>query len=173
MDTYTGFMPNTTAVPQTYTPMQPYAVNSLQHMPMVSQPQNPLMSIVTQPQQTTIPQVYFTKMAWSQGDTAARAYQLAPGEKVYFMDSDAPFVYVREADMTGRPLPMETYQLVKKTGDDVPEKPKVDLSQFVKTDDIASFVKADDIKAIVAKAVEEQVNKKMSELTFKPAGNSK
>lgn len=113
-----------------------------------------------QPVQQT-PQVHMSQMAWVQGESAARAYQLAPGEKVFFMDSEEPFLYAREADMNGKPLPMDKYKLVKV---EEQQAESVDMSQYVKVSDISD---------LISSAVEEEVNRRMSELTLKPATSKK
>lgn len=50
--------------------------------------------------------------AWVQGEQAAQAYQVAPGSTVMLMDSDRPVLYMKSADNTGRPSPMQKMYLV-------------------------------------------------------------
>lgn len=124
--------------------------------PTYTQPQyNPNPYQYQQPQQP----MPTTQTAWVQGEAAARAYQLNPGEKVFFMDSEEPYLYAREADATGKPLPMVKYKLVK-----VEEKTGEDLSQYVKVTDL---------NQMIATAVEEEVNRRMSEITLKPTTRKK
>lgn len=51
---------------------------------------------------------------WVQGKAGAEAYPVAPGNKVMLMDSKDPIVYVKSADMTGRPMPLVIYDLIER-----------------------------------------------------------
>lgn len=50
---------------------------------------------------------------WVDGIEAARSYPVVPGGVVILMDSQNPIVYKKSADPTGRPLPLEVYDLVR------------------------------------------------------------
>lgn len=52
--------------------------------------------------------------AWVQGEASAKAYPVAPGNTILLMDSEAPVLYMKSTDLTGKPLPMETRYLVSK-----------------------------------------------------------
>ena len=88
---------------------------------------------------------------WVQGQAGAEAYLVAPGASVILMDSNAPVIYFKSADNSGRYLPMKTYDLVERV-------PQVQGPNPVDTIDTKSFVKRDEITALVAKAVEEYLN---------------
>lgn len=113
-----------------------------------------------QPQPQTVNNM--TPMYWVQGEAAALSYQLKPNEKVFFMDIEKPLIYMREADQTGKPMPM----IVKELTDPAPavesvaKQPKVDLSEYVKADD-------------VQRMVEEEVSRRMSEISFKPTSSKR
>lgn len=47
---------------------------------------------------------------WVQGETAARAWLLAPNSSVLLMDSEAPRFYFKQTDMYGMPLPLRVFQ---------------------------------------------------------------
>lgn len=101
-------------------------------VPMNQQPQMP------QPQQNTV------GFVWVQGEAAAKAYPVAPGNSVLLMDSDSPTLYMKSTDNTGKPLPLEIYDLVKR--EDVIASPKetqpqIDLSEYVKMSDLEAKVK--------------------------------
>ena len=101
---------------------------------------------------------------WVQGKNAAQSYTLQPGQSAILMDSDAPYVYKKETGIDGRPLPMETYKLVRE--DEVKSVPTV------QKDDLKQFVRLDEIGDIVAEKVEsmvrDEVEKRLSEFSFKP-----
>ena len=88
---------------------------------------------------------------WVQGQAGAEAYLVAPGASVILMDSNAPVIYFKSADNSGRYLPMKTYDLVERVS-------QVQGPNPVDAIDTTSFVKRDEITALVAKAVEEYLN---------------
>lgn len=83
-----------------------------------------------------------------QGKAAADNWLLGRDEKVYLMDSTEPVLYLKATDRDGRYLPMETYDLVKRT-EIVPEQTQFDTS---------SFVTRDEISALIAKEVDRQLS---------------
>ena len=88
---------------------------------------------------------------WVQGQAGAEAYLVAPGASVILMDSNAPVIYFKSADNSGRYLPMKTYDLVERV-------PQVQGPNPVDAIDTKSFVKRDEITALVAKAVDEYLS---------------
>ena len=49
---------------------------------------------------------------WIQGEEAARNYPVAPGNTVVLIESDKPIMYMKSADLSGRPQPMQVRYLV-------------------------------------------------------------
>lgn len=88
---------------------------------------------------------------WVQGQAGAEAYLVAPGASVILMDSNAPVIYFKSADNSGRYLPMKTYDLVERV-------PQVQGPNPASAIDTTSFVKRDEITALVAKAVDEYLS---------------
>jgi len=80
---------------------------------------------------------------WVQGQAAAEAYLVAPGNSVILMDSNAPVIYFKSADQNGRYLPMKTYDLVERVADIPEQKPAIDTSSFVKRDEIEKLIAAE------------------------------
>lgn len=78
---------------------QPYPGGN-QTIPQMTQP-------IPQPQVSN-------SFAWVQGEASAKAYPVAPGNTILLMDSEAPVLYMKSTDLTGKPLPMETRYLVSK-----------------------------------------------------------
>ena len=91
-----------------------------------------------------------TMVDFVQGEASADIYNVNPGQKVILFDIDNPFVYHKERDVTGR-LTKKRFRLVEEP---VQEEAKLDLSGYVRVEDLA---------AVVAEAVE----KKFAELTPK------
>lgn len=94
------------------------------------------------PTQRSVAQNQNNTFQWVQGQTGAEAYPVAPGASVILMDSNAPVIYYKSADQSGRYLPMKTYDLVERTEpvQGPNEAPSIDTSAFVKRDEIDSLV---------------------------------
>ena len=86
--------------------------NGNMHYPTATGIQNPNMN----PNYQAAPQIpqMPTGINWVRGEAGARAWHLSPGESALLMDSEAPVLYAVSADVYGRPLPMETYDLIKR-----------------------------------------------------------
>lgn len=89
------------------------------------------------------PQSNNAGFVWVQGEAAAKAYPVAAGNSVLLMDSEAPVLYMKSTDVSGRPMPMEIYDLVKRENAvaSQPKQPQIDLSEYVKMSDLESKVK--------------------------------
>ena len=111
---FTGYQPQFTGYQPTYT------------KPVIPQNQNAQLNT----------------FQWVQGQAGAEAYPVAPGASVILMDSNAPVIYFKSADQSGRYLPMKTYDLVERTESvqGPNETPSIDTSTFVKRDEIDSLV---------------------------------
>ena len=94
---------------------------------------------------------------WVQGEAGAKAYPVAAGNSVLLMDSESPVLYMKSTDISGRPLPIETYDLVKREEKPIipqapvqqAHQPQIDLSQYVKMSDLEAKV-----EELVNKALE-------------------
>jgi len=61
----------------------------------------------------SIPQTQNT-FAWIQGEEAANSYPVSPGNTIILIESDRPIMYMKSADLSGRPQPMQVRYLVSK-----------------------------------------------------------
>lgn len=67
----------------------------------------------TIPTTTAVPmQQTQNTFAWIQGEEAAKAYPVAPGNTIVLIDSDKPIMYMKSADLSGRPQPIQIRYLV-------------------------------------------------------------
>lgn len=107
----------------------------------------PMQARVTPQNQNT----QLNTFQWVQGQAGAEAYPVAPGASVILMDSNAPVIYYKSADSSGRYLPMKTYDLVERTEpvQGPNEAPSIDTS---------AFVTRDEIDGLIAKAVLNYLN---------------
>jgi hypothetical protein len=136
----------------------PYMNNM--NYPMSYQQNNPYSG--TYPQMTNQNPQQATSMRadWVQGEPAARAYNTAPGMLTLLMDSDQPVLYVKMTDQSGRPQPLEVYDLVKRetyqqqipqwSGNNQTQKEYIqqDLSEYVKKDELQQMVSDAVVKAM-------------------------
>lgn len=94
---------------------------------------------------------------WVQGEAGAKAYPVAAGNSVLLMDSESPVLYMKSTDISGRPLPIETYDLVKREEKPIipqapvqqVQQPQIDMSQYVTISDLEAKV-----EELVNKALE-------------------
>lgn len=95
-----------------------------------------------------------------QGELAATIYPVAYNQEVFLLDMDDPNrVYRKSRDANGKITPLEKCRLV--TEEDV--KPsEVNLKDYVKVDDILD---------IVSEAVQTEVERRLSEISFKPTAS--
>ena len=105
--------------------------------------QTPMNQMQMNNMQMQQPQSNNAGFVWVQGEAAAKAYPVAAGNSVLLMDSEAPVLYMKSTDVSGRPLPMETYDLVKRENvvASQPKQPQIDLSEYVKNSELEAKVK--------------------------------
>ena len=113
-------MPN---YPYYYQPYQPYQPPMADQLMQLRQNQyQPNMQQV--PQQQAAPSI-----VWVQNEMEAANYLVAPNSAVTLWDSNAPVVYLKQADASGRPS-MKIYDLVERTQRPVqaPQVPAVEYA---------------------------------------------
>ena len=141
-----------------WNPYYPTAVNTQQYSGAGMQTAVP-MNQMQQPQQSqqTNQSTGNQGFVWVQGEAGAKAYPVAAGNSVLLMDSESPVLYMKSTDISGRPLPIETYDLVKREERPVipqapvqqVQQPQIDLSQYVTMSDLEAKV-----EELVNKALE-------------------
>lgn len=86
------------------------------YQPMYMQPQiQQPMQTPMQPQQTYQVQGGNSSINWVQGESAARAFSLAPNQSALLMDSDANVFYLKSTDASGMPLPLRIFDYTERT----------------------------------------------------------
>ena len=141
-----------------WNPSYPYystAVNTQQYSGSGIQTAAP-MNQMQQPQQSqqTNQPTGNQGFVWVQGEAGAKAYPVAAGNSVLLMDSESPVLYMKSTDISGRPLPIETYDLVKR--EEKPIIPQAPVQQVQQSQiDMSQYVTISDLEA----KVEELVNK--------------
>ena len=114
--------------------------------------QKPPMQIPQNLSQPSINQGF----VWVQGEAGAKAYPVAAGNSVLLMDSENPVLYMKSTDQSGRPLPIEIYDLVKRQDTPPPQvqSPHIDMTEYVKLSDLDSILESK-VEALVNKALGE------------------
>lgn len=123
-----------------------------QRNPYAMQPQ-------TIPQQITYPG---NVCEFVQGEIGATILQLYPNQKAYLFDMDnEEIVYKKSRDANGKMSPISKYRLVP-----IEDKPKeeIDMSNYVKSEEILDL-----ISDAVESAVSKELDKRLSQISFKPA----
>ena len=94
---------------------------------------------------------------WVQGEAGAKAYPVAAGNSVLLMDSENPVLYMKSTDQSGRPLPIEIYDLVKRqeNHNQIPQPQQI-IQQPI---DLSGYVKMSELDGILEKKVQLMVNK--------------
>ena len=95
-----------------------------------------------------------------QGELGATIYPVAYGQEAILLDMDDPNrIYRKSRDSSGKVTPLEKCKIVPEEE----QKPtEINLKEYVKVDDIID---------IVADAVQTEVDKRLSEISFKPTAS--
>lgn len=92
-----------------------------------------------------------------QGRAMAEVYAVEAGTEVVLVDMDNPQVYRKARGFDNVMQEMEVFDLVPHK--EAKKEPKVDLS---------GYVKADDLDGIIGERIKEEVDKRLSEISFAP-----
>ena len=95
------------------------------------------------------------KVDFVQGKTSAEVYPVDAGTEVILFDMDNPMVYRKARGFDNKLEPMETYDLV-------PHKEDADKED-------KHYMTAEEIQKIIDTKVQKEVDKRISEISFKPA----
>ena len=96
-------MPN---YPYYYQPYQPYQPPMADQLMQLRQNQY-------QPNMQQVPQQQAPSIVWVQSEAEAMTYPIAPNNAVTLWDSNAPVIYLKQADASGKPS-MKIYDLVER-----------------------------------------------------------
>ena len=72
--------------------------------------------------------------AYVQGEAAAKAYPVAPGQFVVLIDTELPVIYTKTTDQFGRPLPIRILDYVERI-----ENPPEQANNYVSKSDFDNF----------------------------------
>lgn len=118
--------------------------------------QTPNYQMMQAPQQPQ-PVNNLSRINWVQGQAGANAFPLNPGESALLMDSEDSVLYVKSVDASGRPLPLEIYDLVKRNTV-VPMSRNSEPAQ-IQGPDMTQYVKMSDLETMVNDLVNKALEK--------------
>lgn len=99
-------------------------------------------------------------MIWVPNFAAANDYIVAANNAVALWDSSSPYVYLKQADSTGKPT-IKVYELVERDlnqrANIQPQAQFPDFNQFVKRDDLQGFITRDDLEEIISERLKRTV----------------
>lgn len=114
-----------------YQPYQPYQPPMADQLMQLRQSQyQPNMQQV--PQQQAAPSI-----VWVQSEAEAMTYPVAPNNAVTLWDSNAPVVYLKQADASGKPS-MKIYDLVERNSRPV-QAPPVPAVEYATKEELAAL----------------------------------
>lgn len=125
--------------PTSVTPVMPV-------QPMAPQPQGSNLSIL-----------------WVKSEEEARNFPVAPGSSVMLMNENESAMYLKSTDISGRPFPLETYDLVKR-------EEKKNTEDYVKREELEQLV-ADAVSKAFANRPRKHNNKRSDDRRFQEGVN--
>jgi len=75
----------------------------------------PMQDHLTQQRQNSFQPAASGGIIWVQGEDAAKAYMVAPGNSVLLMDSEKSAFYIKSTDPSGMPLPLRVFDFTERT----------------------------------------------------------
>lgn len=100
--------------------------------------------------QTSVPNQI---LAWVQSEDEALKYPLSAGQSIFLMNQNEPYLYMKCVDQLGKA------SFVKKRLLDESEKQETDLTEYVRKEEIDN---------IILDLVQKEVERRMSQISFKP-----
>lgn len=132
---------------------QPIQPQMVQQPPMVPPVQTPPMSQAPIGSQGN-------GIIWVPNFAAANDYLVAANNAVALWDSSSPFVYLKQADASGKPT-IKAFELVERDPNrQTNQQPQVqlpDFDQFVKRDDLKGFITREDLEDIISDRLKKPV----------------
>ena len=124
-----------------YQPYQPYQPPMADQLMQLRQNQY-------QPNMQQVPQQQTPSIVWVQNEMEAANYLVAPNSAVTLWDSNAPVVYLKQADASGKPS-MKIYDLVERNSRPV-QAPVAPPVEYATKDELAALAaRLDTLTAII------------------------
>lgn len=117
--------------------------------------QYPMQQPITQPVQQPQNQI----LAWIKDEKEAIDFPLSAGQSIFLMSQTEPYLYMKSIDQLGKP----TF-LKKRLVDESENQEKVDLRDYIRKEEIED---------LITDIIQREVERKMSEISFKPTKTRK
>lgn len=117
-----------------YQPYQPYQPPMADQLMQLRQSQ-------FQPNMQQVPQQQAPSIVWVQSEAEAMTYPIAPNNAVTLWDSNAPVIYLKQADASGKPS-MKTYDLVERNSKPVQAAPAVEYAPLYRVEALEAKLSA-------------------------------
>lgn len=112
------------------------------------------------PQQMPQPQIQQSGIVWVTSEDTVRNYPIAPGGSVLFMHENEPYMYMKSADQLGK-TSIKKSRLVDETES---HENKADLKDYIKREEL---------EELITDRIQKEIEKRISELSFKPTKSKK
>ena len=124
---------------------------------------------IQQPQYQTPVQPMMNKNVydWVQGDNAAKAYPVAVGQSMILIDADHPFMYQKTTDVTGKPQQLKYFTFSEISEDEYKAYFNGQNDSSKNQVDLSNYVRRDEIERLVSEATARAIEKQMSEMSFR------
>lgn len=113
-----------------YQPYQPYQPPMADQLMQLRQSQ-------FQPNMQQVPQQQAPSIVWVQSEAEAMTYPIAPNNAVTLWDSNAPVIYLKQADASGKPS-MKIYDLVERNSGPV-QTMQTQAVEYATKDELAAL----------------------------------
>lgn len=113
-----------------YQPYQPYQPPMADQLMQLRQNQY-------QPNMQQVPQQQAPSIVWVQSEAEAMIYPIAPNNAVTLWDSNAPVIYLKQADASGKPS-MKIYDLVERNSRPV-QTTQTQAVEYATKDELAAL----------------------------------
>lgn len=121
------------------------------YQPNYPQYQQPMQYQYTPPTQNQI-------LAWVKDEKEAIDFPLSAGQSIFLMSQNEPYLYAKSIDQLGKPTFIKK-RLVDEGGNDKPN--------------LAEYIRREEIEDIITDRIQKEVEKRMSEISFKPTKSRK
>lgn len=134
-----------------------YYQNYPNYQQQYQQPIQPVQPIMQQPiaQQPT-QQI----LAWVQSEDEGINYPLNAGQSIFLMNQKEPYLYMKSVDQLGK----STFIKKRLVDESDNQESKIDLSEYIRREEIEN---------LISNKIQKEVEKKISELSFKPTKTKK
>ena len=128
-----------------------------QNYPNYQQVQQPIQQPI---QQTIIQQPQNQILAWVKDEKEAIDYPLSAGQSIFLMTQDDSYLYAKSVDQLGK----TTFIKKRLIDESSSHEPKIDLNEYIKREEIEN---------LITDRIQKEIEKKMSEISFKPTKSKK